>query len=68
VGVPLYVDILLLQLLDNKISFMQNREIKVGNRCFENVPQFRYLEMTITNQNMIEEEIKRRLNSDNVVP
>jgi hypothetical protein len=39
--------------------------IKIGNRCFENVAQFRNLGMTVTNQNLIEEEIKRRLNSGN---
>jgi hypothetical protein len=33
--------------------------------CFENVAQFRYLGMTITNQNLIKEEIKRKLNSGN---
>jgi hypothetical protein len=35
------------------------------NRYFENVAKFRYLRTTITNQNLIEEEIKRRLNSGN---
>jgi hypothetical protein len=29
-------------------------DIKIGNRCFENVAQFRYLGTTITNQNLIE--------------
>jgi hypothetical protein len=43
----------------------QNREIKIGNRSFENVSQFKYLGMTLTNQNLILEEIYRRLNSDN---
>jgi hypothetical protein len=45
----------------------QNHDIKIniGNRCFENVAQFRYLGTTITNQNLIREEIKRRLNSVN---
>jgi hypothetical protein len=37
-------------------------DIKRGNRCFENVEQFRYLGTTITNQNLILGEIKRRLN------
>jgi hypothetical protein len=44
----------------------QNREIKIGNRSFENVSQFKYLGKTVTNQNLIQEEIKRRFNSGNV--
>jgi hypothetical protein len=43
----------------------QNRDIKIGNRSFENVSQFKYLGTIVTNQNIIQEEIKRRLNSDN---
>jgi hypothetical protein len=43
----------------------QNHDIKTANRCFENVAQLRYLETTATNQNLIQEEIKRRLNSGN---
>jgi hypothetical protein len=42
----------------------QNHDIKIGNRCFENVAPFRYLGTTITKQNLIQEEIKR-LNSGN---
>jgi hypothetical protein len=38
----------------------QNHDIKIGDRCFENVAQFSYLGTTITNQNLIQEEIKRR--------
>jgi hypothetical protein len=43
----------------------QNREIKIGNRSFKNVSQFKYLGMTVTNQNLIQKDIKRRLNSGN---
>jgi hypothetical protein len=43
----------------------QNRDVKIANRSFENVPQFKYLGRTVTYQNMIQEEIKRRLNSGN---
>jgi hypothetical protein len=43
----------------------QNHEIKTANRSFENVVQFIYLGMTVTKQNLIHEEIKRRLNSGN---
>jgi hypothetical protein len=38
---------------------------KIGNRSFENVSQFNYLGTTVINQNLIQEEIKRRLNSGN---
>jgi hypothetical protein len=40
----------------------QTPEIKIGNRSFENVSQFKYLGTKVTNQNLIQEEIKRRLN------
>jgi hypothetical protein len=43
----------------------QNRDMKLGNRSFENLSQFKYLGTTVTNQNLIQEEIKRRLNSGN---
>jgi hypothetical protein len=43
----------------------QNQEIKIGNRSFENVSQFKYQETTLTNQNLIQGEIKRRLNPGN---
>jgi hypothetical protein len=43
----------------------QNWDITKANRSFENVSQFKYLGMTVTNQNLLQEEIKRRLNSGN---
>jgi hypothetical protein len=43
----------------------QNRDIKIVNRSFENVSQFIYLGTTVTNQNLIQEEITRSLNSGN---
>jgi hypothetical protein len=43
----------------------QNRDVKIANRSFENVSEFKYLGTTVTNQNLIQEEIKRRLNSGN---
>jgi hypothetical protein len=35
----------------------QNQDIKTANKRFENVAQFRYLGMTITNQNLFQVEI-----------
>jgi hypothetical protein len=43
----------------------QNHDIKIANRSFKLVEQFRYLGTTITNQNLIQVEIKRRWNSGN---
>jgi hypothetical protein len=43
----------------------QNWDIKIANRLFENVSQFRYLGMTVTNQILIQQEIKRRLHFGN---
>jgi hypothetical protein len=42
-----------------------NHGMKIANRCFENVEQFRYFGMTIANQNLTQEEIMRRLNLGN---
>jgi hypothetical protein len=52
-------------LLSRHQNVGQNREIKIANKSFENVSQFKYLGTTVTNQNLIPEEIRRRLNSGN---
>jgi hypothetical protein len=39
--------------------------MRIANRSFENVAQFKYLEKTVTDQNLIQEKIKSRLNSGN---
>jgi hypothetical protein len=52
-------------LLSRHHNVGQNRDIKIANRSLENVLQFKYFGMTVTNQNLIQEEIKRRLNSGN---
>jgi hypothetical protein len=41
----------------------KNHEIKIANRSFANATQFKHLGTTVTDQNLILEEIKRRLNS-----
>jgi hypothetical protein len=43
----------------------QNQNIRIGNESFENVPKFKYLGTTLTNQDEIRDEIKSRLNSEN---
>jgi hypothetical protein len=52
-------------LLSRRQNVDQNRDIKIANIPFEDVWRFRYLGTTVTNRNLIQEEIKRRLNSGN---
>jgi hypothetical protein len=42
-----------------------NRDIQIAKRTFEHVSQFKCLGTTVTSQYLIQEEIKRRLNSGN---
>jgi hypothetical protein len=49
-------------LLSHRQNAGQNHDIMIGNRCFENVAHFVYLETAITNQNLIQVEIKRGFN------
>jgi hypothetical protein len=43
----------------------QKHSIKTGNRSFEDMAMFKYLEKTLTDQNCMHEEINSRLNSGN---
>jgi sorting nexin-29 len=52
-------------LLSHHQNSGQNHDIKIANRSFENVVLFRHLGTTVTNQNFIQEKIKRRLNLGN---
>jgi hypothetical protein len=51
-------------LLSHPQNAGQNNDIKIANGYFENVAQFKYLR-TVTNRSLIQEEIKKRLNSGN---
>jgi hypothetical protein len=52
-------------LLSRHQNIGQNRDIKIASRSFEIVSQFKYLETAVTNQYLIQEELKRKLNSGN---
>jgi hypothetical protein len=43
----------------------QNHSVVIANRSLENMTKFRYLGMTVTNQNHIHKEIKNRLKAGN---
>jgi hypothetical protein len=44
----------------------QNQNIGIAKELFENVAKFKYLWITLTNQNAIRDKIKSRLNLGNV--
>jgi hypothetical protein len=52
-------------MLSRHQNVVRNRDIKIANRSFGNVSQFKYLGKTAINENLIREEIKRRFNSGN---
>jgi hypothetical protein len=63
VGLEVNVETIKYTLLSPQQNAGQNRDIIIVNRSFESVSQFRYLVMTVMSQNLIQEEIERRLNS-----
>jgi sorting nexin-29 len=65
IGLEINVDKTKYMLLSRHQNVGQNRDIKIATRSFENVSQFKYLRTTVTNQNLIQDEIKGRLNSTN---
>jgi hypothetical protein len=64
VGLEIIVEKTKYMLLSRYQNAGQNRDIKIANRLFENVSQFKYFGTTVKNKNLIQEEIKRRLSSD----
>jgi hypothetical protein len=65
IGIEVYVEKTKYMLVSRDQNAGKNRDIKIGNKSFEKMSQLKYLGMTVTNQNLILEEIKRRFNSDN---
>jgi hypothetical protein len=65
VDLEIHVDKTKYMLLSRHQNVGQIRDLKIANRSFENVSQFKYSGTTVTDKNLIQEEIKRRLNSGN---
>jgi hypothetical protein len=64
-GLEINVEKTRCMLLSRQQNVGQIRDMKIANRSFENVSQFKYLGTTVINQYLIQEEIKRRFNSGN---
>jgi hypothetical protein len=58
VGLEINVEKTKYMLLSRHQKVGQNRDIKIANKSFENVSQFKYLGTTVTNQNLIQDEIE----------
>jgi hypothetical protein len=52
-------------IMSRHLNSGQNHNIRIANESFENVVKFKYLGMTLTNQNDIHDEIKNRFNLRN---
>jgi hypothetical protein len=65
VGLEINVEKTKYMLLSRDQNAFQIWDKEIANRWFENVSQFKYLGTTVTDQNLIQEELKRRLSSGN---
>jgi hypothetical protein len=65
VGLEINVEKTKYMLLSHHQNTDQNHDINLTNRLYENVSEFIYFGMTVRNQNLIQEELKRILNSGN---
>jgi hypothetical protein len=56
--------------ISDRFAPLENLDAEVDiNRTWENVAKFKYLGTTVTNQNLVHEKIKRRLNTvHNLLP
>jgi hypothetical protein len=65
VGLEINVEKTKYMIMSCHLNSRQNQNIRIANELFENVAEFKYLGMTLTNQIDINDEIKSRLNSGN---
>jgi hypothetical protein len=58
VGLEIKIEKTKYMLLFRHQNVGQNRDIKIANRSFENMSQFKYLRTTVTNKNLIREKLR----------
>jgi hypothetical protein len=64
-GLEIYIEKTKYMLLSRHQNAVRNQDIKIANRSFGNMSQFKNFKTTVINYNLIQEKIKRRLNSGN---
>jgi len=65
IGLEVNVDKTKYMVMSRDQNAGRSHSMKIDNSSFERVEEFKYLGTTLTNQNSIQEEIKRRLKSGN---
>jgi hypothetical protein len=65
VGLHVNVEKTKYMLVPSQQHARQNQDIQKANRTFEYVSPFKYLETTVTSQNLIQDEIEKRPNCGN---
>jgi hypothetical protein len=65
VGLEINIEKTKYTLLPRHQNAVENRDMKIARRSFENVSQFKYLRTTVTKENLIQDEIKLRWNLGN---
>jgi hypothetical protein len=65
IGLELNVEETKYMVISRNQNAGQNHNMKIDNKSFERVEQFKYLGTTLTNRTSIQEEIKSRLKSEN---
>ena len=65
IGLEVNVDKTKYMVMSGDQNAGRSHNMRIDNRSFERVEDFKYLGTTLTNQNYIQEEIKSRLKSGN---